>query len=149
MIPHLGIMHFWDINLNSVSVVNLALAVGLSIDFSAHIGLAFMEAPGVDRVKRATMALTELGPPLVHGGMSTFLAISILVFARSYVFRIFFKMFFLIIALGMFHGMVFVPQILSLVGPVGYYRTEEERVAEEEAIEASIVSSKKSVAEEK
>ena len=65
----LGIVHFWDININSVSVINLSVAVGLSIDFSAHIGLAFMEAVGT-RHERVIEALHNLGPSLVHGGIS-------------------------------------------------------------------------------
>lgn len=129
----LGIVHFWDINLNSVSVINLALVVGLTIDFSAHIGLSFMEAVGT-RVERAKIACTKLGPPLVHGGISTTLAIFPLVAAKSYVFGIFSRMFFLIIAFGMFHGLIIVPQILSLLGPTGFFRSQNEKETRENAI---------------
>lgn len=38
----LGIMHFWDVNLNGVSVINLVLSIGLSVDYSVHVAHAFM-----------------------------------------------------------------------------------------------------------
>ena len=135
-------MHFWDINLNSISAINLALAVGLTVDFSAHIGLAFMESVGT-RQERAINALGNLGPPLVHGGFSTFLAISVLAFAKSYVFRIFFKMFLLIIGLGMWHGLTLVPQLLSLVGPSGYFTSGDEKGKEEDELAAQVLGSDK------
>eukprot|EP00996_Jenningsia_fusiforme_P001768 NODE_262_length_2571_cov_16.693894_g240_i0.p1 GENE.NODE_262_length_2571_cov_16.693894_g240_i0~~NODE_262_length_2571_cov_16.693894_g240_i0.p1 ORF type:complete len:822 (+),score=177.04 NODE_262_length_2571_cov_16.693894_g240_i0:206-2467(+) len=134
----LGLVTFWDINLNGVSVICLSVAIGLSIDFSAHIALAFMEAAGT-RHQRVESALAELGPSLVHGGLSTFLAVSVLIAARGYVFRVFFRMFFLIIGFGMFHGLVVVPIILSLVGPAGFYASQEEKEQEEQELEAAII----------
>lgn len=116
----LGIMYFWDIQISSTSNIALTLAVGLTIDFSAHIGLAFMEATGKSRYERVLSAMANLGPPLLHGGISTLLAVSVLSMAVGYAFIIFFRMFILIIGFGMFHGMIVVPQILSLVGPKGY-----------------------------
>lgn len=134
----LGMMHFWDINLNSVSVVNLSLAVGLTIDFSAHLGLAFMEAVGT-RQERARLAVRNLGPPLFHSGFSTFLAVSVLVVARSYIFRVFFKMFVLIIGLGMFHGLIVVPELLSLLGPRGFFNSHHEKEQEETLIQQKVL----------
>lgn len=123
----LGLLHYWNIHLNSVSVITLSLVIGLTIDFSAHIGVSFMESIG-SRKQRASQALKLLGPPLLHGGISTFLAVSVLIFARSFVFKVFFKIFFLIVALGMFHGMVVVPQILYTIGPSGYYSSQMQKV---------------------
>lgn len=112
----LGIMHFLDINLNTVSVISLALAVGLTIDFSAHIGLVFVTSVGFKK-ERVTRALSHLGPALMHSGFTTVIAISVLAGARSYIFQVLFKMFVLIISLGMIHGMLVVPVVLFLVGP--------------------------------
>jgi len=122
----LGLMHYWDVNLNSVAMITLSVSVGLSVDFSAHIGLEFMEGLG-ERKERVREALENLGPSLVHGGISTFLVISLLVIARSYVFRIFFKMFFLTLGLGMYHGIVVVPVLLSFAGPNGFYGTADQK----------------------
>lgn len=126
IIDILGTMYFLDIYLNSVSVITLSLAVGLTIDSAAHIALSFMEAIGTRR-DRVRTALQNLGPPVIHGSFSTFLAVSVLSFSVTYVFRTFFKMFTLIIVFGVLHGVLLVPILLGLIGPSSYYKTEQEK----------------------
>ena len=54
--------HFrWDITLNAVSLVNLVMAVGISVEFSSHITRAFAVNVGENRVQRATDVLTTMG----------------------------------------------------------------------------------------
>lgn len=130
----LGILHFWEIHLNSASVVTLALVIGLTIDFSAHIGVAFMDSTGTN-LKRVHKALASLGPALFYGGTSTFLAVSMLAFASSHVYQVFFKMFFMILGFGMLHGLLLVPQLLFVFGPAGYYRHQSEKDADSSGLE--------------
>ena len=40
----IGYMHFWDLSLDSVTIIMLIIALGLSVDYAAHIGRAFMES---------------------------------------------------------------------------------------------------------
>lgn len=115
----LGLVHFLSINLHSVSVICLALAVGLTVDFSAHMGLLFLSYPGTKR-ERVGKALAHLGPALTHSGLTTMVALSVLVVAQSYTFQVLFKMLSLTISLGMFHGMIVVPIILYLIGSESY-----------------------------
>jgi len=37
-----GLLSFWDVTLNSVTVVNIVIAIGLSVDYSAHIAHAYL-----------------------------------------------------------------------------------------------------------
>lgn len=53
----LGFMYAIGIVIDSVSVINVVLAVGLSIDYSAHIGHCFMVKGGNSKDARATEAL--------------------------------------------------------------------------------------------
>lgn len=39
-------MYFWDLNIDTVTSIILIIALGLSIDFSAHIGHTFMTTKG-------------------------------------------------------------------------------------------------------
>ena len=41
-----GFLHFWDITIDIISCVNIVLAIGLCVDYSVHIGHAFMVADG-------------------------------------------------------------------------------------------------------
>ena len=48
--------------------------------------------------------------------MTTFLALIVLADSTSHAFLTFFKVFFLTVVIGMFHGVVFLPVLLSCIG---------------------------------
>ncbi|XP_050397303.2 patched domain-containing protein 3 isoform X1 [Patella vulgata] len=114
-----GSMHFWGLTIETVTSIQLILAIGLAVDYSAHIGHTFMTIKGT-RQARALETLSEMGPPVFNGGFSTFLAFVLLGGSNSYVFTTFFKVFFLVVWYGLFHGLVFLPIILSWLGPSPY-----------------------------
>ena len=58
-----------------------------------------------------------MGPAVINGGITTFLALLLLGFSKSHVFITFFKVFLLTVAFGLFHGVIFFPVLLSLCGP--------------------------------
>jgi len=112
----LGLMFVWGQSIDSVSIINLVLAIGLAVDYSAHIAHAFMTTPGT-RQERADHAIAEMGTAVIHGAFSTFLAVLVLSTSQSYIFRSIFKQFFGICLFGSLHGIVLLPTLLSLVGP--------------------------------
>mmetsp|Transcript_23941 Transcript_23941/g.35625 ORF Transcript_23941/g.35625 Transcript_23941/m.35625 type:complete len:237 (+) Transcript_23941:186-896(+) len=120
VIEILGFMHAIGIAIDSVSVINIVLAVGLSIDYSAHVGHCFMLKGGDDRNNRALEALADIGAAVLSGAMSTFLAVVVLLFSKSYVFSILSKQFALTVGLGVLHGLVLLPVLLSLLGPKAF-----------------------------
>ncbi|CAM9133803.1 unnamed protein product, partial [Hapterophycus canaliculatus] len=115
----LGIMYFWGLAIDTVAVINLVLAVGLSVDYAAHIAHSFMIKTGT-RDERVMQAVSDIGVAVVHGGMSTFLAVVLLSLSASYVFRVLFKQFFATAVMGLGHGLILLPVLLSLVGPAAY-----------------------------
>jgi hypothetical protein len=56
-------------------------------------------------------------PAVVNGGFSTFLAFILLSNSESHVFLVFFKIFFLVVVLGLYFGLVVLPVVLSWIGP--------------------------------
>ena len=59
-----------------------------------------------------------MGSSVFHGAASTFLAILPLAAAKSYVFTVFFKMWFGIIVFGVANGFILLPVMLSFFGPL-------------------------------
>merc|ERR1719270_93837 len=110
-----GFMHFWGMTINITTCITLVIAVGLCIDQAAHIAHTFLVTQEPDKNKRAIITLTEIGSPVMSGGVSTFLAFSIASTSESHVFLTFFKIFTLVVIFGLFHGLVFLPVILSLL----------------------------------
>lgn len=116
LVDVLGGFFFWGLYLDAVSVVQLALAVGLVVDFSAHIAHAVMHSSGT-RVERATKALEEMGQAVLNGAISTFLAVLLLSLSQSYIFVVFFKSFFMTCVFGAAHALIFLPVLMSFVAP--------------------------------
>eukprot|EP01065_Artemidia_motanka_P010824 TRINITY_DN15802_c0_g1_i1.p1 TRINITY_DN15802_c0_g1~~TRINITY_DN15802_c0_g1_i1.p1 ORF type:complete len:1112 (+),score=254.07 TRINITY_DN15802_c0_g1_i1:45-3338(+) len=124
-----GWMYMLGINQSSVSYIVIAMSIGLSVDYCAHVGIAFancrVNKRSVSRVSlggvRAgesaayytRIALEEIGVSVFAGGMTTLLGICALAGARSETFVTFFLMLFAAVIFGMLHGFVFFPAMLS------------------------------------
>ncbi|XP_065587487.1 patched domain-containing protein 3-like [Cyrtonyx montezumae] len=114
-----GFMTFWDISLDSISMINLVICIGFSVDFSAHISYAFVTSGESSANEKAIGALHQLGYPVLQGAVSTVLGVVVLAAAKTYIFRTFFKIMFLVILFGALHGLVFIPVFLTFFG---YFR---------------------------
>jgi predicted RND superfamily exporter protein len=114
----LASLNMWELQLNAVSSICLVMSIGLVVDYSAHIMHNFVMQPSIrTRDERVVLTLGEMGPSVGLGCLSTFLAIVPLALARSQIFRIFFKCFVGIVVVGASHGLIFVPALLSVMGP--------------------------------
>lgn len=117
MVEVYGMLSFMGLKVNGVCAINMVLAVGVTVECTAHITRVFMITPG-DRVHRAQRALSLMLAPVVFGGMSTFLGVFFMVFATfPYFRRYFFDMYVLIIFIGLGNGILFLPAVLSFIGP--------------------------------
>ncbi|XP_014293320.1 patched domain-containing protein 3 [Halyomorpha halys] len=112
-----GYMALWDVNLDSISMINLIMCIGFSVDFTAHICYAYMSSKAETPKEKIKESLYALGLPIFQGAASTILGVIALVLAQSYIFLVFFKMIFLVILFGALHGMFLLPVLLSLFGP--------------------------------
>ena len=105
---------------NSVTTVCLTLAVGLSIDFSAHLTHAYLHAKNGDTNGNPVVeAVDRMLAPILKGGVSTLLAVVPMAFSTSYVIKLFFIICVLIISVGLFFGLLVVPVVLdTIVAPL-------------------------------
>lgn len=112
-----GYMSLWDVNLDSISMINLIMCIGFSVDFTAHICYTYMSSKARRPDGRVREALYSLGMPIIQGAFSTVLGCVGLLLANSYIFLVFFKIIFLVIFFGAMHGLLLLPVLLSLFGP--------------------------------
>ncbi|TRY73596.1 hypothetical protein TCAL_03344, partial [Tigriopus californicus] len=124
LVDVLGFMHFWGLTIDVVSSIIVIISIGLCVDYSAHIAHTFMTVKG-DRNERAVHTLHDIGAAVLNGGISTFIALILLVASDSHVFSSFFRIFLLVVLFGLFHGLIFLPILLSLIGPKPYSHYEE------------------------
>ncbi|XP_069693275.1 patched domain-containing protein 3-like isoform X2 [Periplaneta americana] len=114
-----GFLYYWGMTIDTTTCIGLQLATGLCVDYAAHICHAFLSRSG-SKSTRILETMTDIGPAIFSGGFSTLIAVTMLSISESYIFTAFFKIFLLIVLFGIFHGAVFLPVVLSLIGPKPY-----------------------------
>ena len=86
-----GMMYAWDIPLNAVSLVNLVMAVGISVEFCSHITRTFAVNSNLERVENARQAVINMGSSVLSGiTLTKFGGILVLAFAKSKIFTVFY-----------------------------------------------------------
>ena len=112
-----GYMYFIGMHLETVSVLFITVAQGITVDYSAHIVHSFLKAEGTSREDRLKQSMVSIGPAVFNGAVSTFSGFCFCVFGTSPITFTFFKIFSLIIFSGLFGAFIVLPIILSLFGP--------------------------------
>ncbi|KAK2841047.1 hypothetical protein Q7C36_012626 [Tachysurus vachellii] len=112
-----GMMGLIGIKLSAVPVVILIASVGIGVEFTVHVALAFLTAIG-DRNKRAVLALEHMFAPVLDGAFSTLLGVLMLAGSEfDFIVKYFFAVLAILTVLGVLNGLVLLPVLLSYFGP--------------------------------
>jgi predicted RND superfamily exporter protein len=105
------------VKLNPISAVTLITAVGIGVEFTAHVVLAFLTSLGT-RDDRMVACMEHMFVPVLHGCLSTLLGIIMLAFSEfEFIVIYFFVVMSALIIIGMINGLALFPVLLSLIGP--------------------------------
>ena len=102
-----------------VTYVTLVMSIGLLVDFVMHIALRYFESKEQRREDKAREVLRTMGTPVFLAGASTFLGVLPLSLASSSIIYTIVIAFIGMVVLGVTHGLIFLPVILSIIGPEG------------------------------
>ena len=61
IISMFGLMFFWNISLNALSLVNLVMTLGISVEFCSHIARTFARSVKMTRIDRSYEAIVHMG----------------------------------------------------------------------------------------
>ncbi|KAH7347179.1 niemann-pick C1 protein [Plectosphaerella cucumerina] len=140
----IGAMAVFGVSLNAVSLVNLIICVGISVEFCAHIARAFMfpSRTVMETIKsrfrgrdaRAWTALANVGASVFSGiTVTKLLGVCVLAFTRSKIFEIYyFRVWLALVVFAATHALIFLPVALSIAGGEGYVDPESEGGLEED-----------------
>jgi len=120
-----GFMGIIGIKLNAIPQVTLIMTMGIAVEFTAHTVLAFIctSSPANaeyigSRQHRCRKALEKMGPPTVHGSVTTFLGIVMITMSPTkFLVVYYFVLYALIVLFGSINGLVALPAILVVAGP--------------------------------
>lgn len=69
VIELLGVMYFWDLSLNSITMIVMVMAIGFTVDYSCHTTHAYLVADkNLTPEKRVVESLTSVGLSVLKGG---------------------------------------------------------------------------------
>jgi len=113
-----GFLQLCGVHLNAISYFTIVMSIGLLVDFNMHILLRYYESPCATREDKVKDALQTMGSSVVIGGLSTFLGVVPLLFSSSIMMKNLFFGFWGMVILGMSHGTILLPVLLSYAGPI-------------------------------
>lgn len=118
VVDMMGAMFVFGIQFNAVSLTNLAMAVGIALEFCVHIVRAFTVADGT-RAFRAQVALSRMGTPVFNGiALTKLIGVLVLSLSQTEIFQIYyFRMYLVLVVLATLHAFVLLPVLLAVCGP--------------------------------
>lgn len=101
--------------LNSISVINLSVAVGLVAECVLHFVRTFLDVRGAKSSKEGGGSYEEGRMSVFVGELSTLMAILPLAASDSYIFSTFFYLLVSRVGSGLFSGLMMLPSLLSVL----------------------------------
>lgn len=82
LVDVIGVMTVWGVSLNAVSLVNLVICVGISVEFCCHIARGFMVASGSEE-ERAGKSMVDVGSSVKYNDCDDVICLLIFYFIKG------------------------------------------------------------------
>lgn len=105
--------------LNVLESVTISAAVGLSIDFTLHYGMAYRLSPDLDRQMRVACATARMGSPVAVAALTTFLAGALMMPSTILAYRQLGTFLMVVMAVSWTYATFYFQSLLRCFGPEG------------------------------
>uniref|UniRef100_A0A0K0G3N3 SSD domain-containing protein n=1 Tax=Strongyloides venezuelensis TaxID=75913 RepID=A0A0K0G3N3_STRVS len=115
----LGILSWWNIDLDPITMAAMIISIGFSVDIPAHVSYHYYQAclqEGEDSTPEVRLAncLGSVAFPAIQAGISTSFCVMSLIFPKLYMAEVFVKTMIITVVLCNLHGLVFLPAFLTV-----------------------------------
>ncbi|VDL74669.1 unnamed protein product [Nippostrongylus brasiliensis] len=119
----LGILSWWGVDLDPITMAATIISIGFSVDIPAHVSYHYYQAsiqegPTSRPADRLANCLSSVAFPAVQAALSTILCVCSLLFVNLYMAGVFVKTMILCVVLCNLHGLVFLPAILIMLDSI-------------------------------
>ncbi|GMR56135.1 hypothetical protein PMAYCL1PPCAC_26330, partial [Pristionchus mayeri] len=117
----IGYIAIWNLDLDPVTICAFLISIGMSVDFTAHISMYFVNCPhrpsGLppSSLDRLIHSIGSIFWPAIQGNASTLICVLPLVALNNYIPLVFVKTLTLVVTIGSVHGLLLIPMFLSLL----------------------------------
>ncbi|UMM41919.1 hypothetical protein L5515_017960 [Caenorhabditis briggsae] len=105
-------------DLDSVSMGCIVMAIGLAVDYSVHICYRYHRSEYSTAQEKVADTLASVGWPITQAVSSTLVGLAITILVPAYLVRVFFQTVYLVNIIGLFHALIWLPQLISALDPV-------------------------------
>ncbi|VDM95083.1 unnamed protein product [Thelazia callipaeda] len=106
-----GLLSWWGADMDPVTMIGVLIGMGLSVDYTAHTAHKFYISVGTPR-ERIEQTFQEISAAMIQASISTVLCMLPLAFVATYTILILAKTVFLVVGLGLIHGIFILPILL-------------------------------------
>ncbi|GMT30431.1 hypothetical protein PFISCL1PPCAC_21728, partial [Pristionchus fissidentatus] len=117
----IGYIAIWKLDLDPVTICAILISIGMSVDFTAHISMYFVNCPrrpdGLppSALDRLVHSIGSIFWPAIQGNASTLICVMPLIALNNYIPLVFVKTLTLVVIIGTAHGLLLIPMFLSLL----------------------------------
>ncbi|ULU06044.1 hypothetical protein L3Y34_018149 [Caenorhabditis briggsae] len=114
----IGFLSIWGQNLDPVTMIDVIMAIGFSVDYSAHVCYHYYCAREQNlgsKQEVITQVLQAVGRPVIEASLTTLLCMAPLFVVPVYMIQSFAKTVTLVTTFGLLHGLFFLPVVLYFI----------------------------------
>ncbi|XP_023225988.1 patched domain-containing protein 3-like [Centruroides sculpturatus] len=123
----IGYMSLWNVSIETTALITLVMCTGFCVDYTVHMSYIFINCKNKTPNEKIKSSLYASGYPVLQGCISTILGVSIAYFGPSEPFLIFSKILMLMAIFALFHSLILLPVVLSILDSISFSFLKKKR----------------------